>query len=533
MLRLANDDDQSCRVKTANVIKQLFGRISSNNMNSLMRYIETWMAGERLALVCAAIQMVGIAGEVLQHSFQSYLPSIMKALASHIWRILNNHKSNAAQLEIKDQMESVDLYDQDESSIFKPVSSNNSLDHWTVLYYCLVTVEKCFQQLGRLVERQMKALALWKAFTDSASYPHTWVRIATLRIQASYLSTLSLQNISKPTFLHQTLFENEDQVVILARQCCSQVQSEHLSTAMHEPIVIILNIISVIGSVHVKKTLALQSNENTMSYDGNNDQEENHNSDASDEENEDATLTVDNDENDTIQVSLTKPAASVFTPLDSQNQFLDNLRALPQSLFLRSLIRRLSHIVRRHTSTSTTSTQICIIKYFLAISSSLPLNDLRALLISLLFPLYRVIENEEFAANSMDTSNHSSANKNEPQSLLSLAQKTMESLQERIGSDEYLAAYACVRQRSLSIRTHRKRNRQLLAVKAPHIAARKKMEKHQRKREKGKVRIIEMKYGLNRGDGDAFLKASAEGKRARQEQNDQLTNLSNKKSKVK
>lgn len=67
-----------------------------------------------------------------------------------------------------------------------------------------------------------------------------------------------------------------------------------------------------------------------------------------------------------------------------------------------------------------------------------------------------------------------------------LAQESVDMLQKRVGTTEYLQAYARVRQVVADRRAERKKRRAVQAIAAPDVYARKKLRKNEKKREKRK-----------------------------------------------
>lgn len=67
-----------------------------------------------------------------------------------------------------------------------------------------------------------------------------------------------------------------------------------------------------------------------------------------------------------------------------------------------------------------------------------------------------------------------------------LSQESMDMLQKKVGTTEYLKAYSRVRQQVADRRAERKKRRAVQAVAAPDVYARKKIRKNERKRESRK-----------------------------------------------
>lgn len=127
-------------------------------------------------------------------------------------------------------------------------------------------------------------------------------------------------------------------------------------------------------------------------------------------------------------------------------------------------------------------------------AAQLPVSTFRCFLPHVLHPLYRASTAEAVASHP------------EVGELATFAQTVLDSIQARVGTPLFLAAYGRVRSRVTELRRARQSKRKQLAVINPAAAASRKQAKHEAKRVAKKRKIKELKEG--RGGARAAASSS-------------------------
>ncbi|KAF2996478.1 U3 snoRNP protein [Curvularia kusanoi] len=336
-------------------------------------------------------------------------------------------------------------------------------DDWELLYYSLTLVSKiCKKYQDTMLSADKESL--WTAVQASVSYPHAWVKLKAAELMGTYFAHLAITN--KDVGLDALPLKGSGGLQ-LAEQNMIQLTNASLRNLLNPEVSEQLCTQSIKNLAFLARCLAVNGAKWQW-----------HNTDDQDEEADEAPETNGADD-----------AASSDSDADTK-------KTLPPAIH--RLMIRLSGIVRRETSSMNAKTAIMTLLETMA--AKFPLEPLSSSLPHLLSTLNTLVDPATTIPRAH--TNASASSLNEPneayKALIDKARETMNALQKRMGTQEYLRVMGDVQKAVRERREERRRKRKVEAVADPEKWGKEKKRRNDVKRVKRKEKGAEHR-GQRRG----------------------------------
>ncbi|UPX09916.1 U3 snoRNP protein [Ascochyta rabiei] len=336
-------------------------------------------------------------------------------------------------------------------------------DDWELLYYSLTLISKiCKKYQDTMLSADKEGL--WTAVQVSVSYPHAWVKLKAAELMGTYFAHLAITN--KDVGLGALPLKGSGGLQ-LAEQNMIQLTNASLRNLLNPDVSEQLCTQSVKNIAFLARCLAV--NDAKWQW---------HNADDEDEVEEvPETNAADDDASSEEDVTISKktPPAAIHR-----------------------LMIRLSGIIRRDTSSMNAKT--AIMNLLETMAAKFPLEPLTTSLPHLLTTFNTLVDPATTIPRAH--TNASSTSLNEPnelyKALIDKARETMNTLQKRMGTQEYLKVMSDVQKAVRERRDERRRKRKVEAVADPEKWGKEKKRRNDIKRVKRKERGAEHR-GQRRG----------------------------------
>lgn len=336
-------------------------------------------------------------------------------------------------------------------------------DDWELLYYSLTLVSKiCKKYQDTMLSADKESL--WAAVQASVSYPHAWVKLKAAELMGTYFAHLAIAN--KDVGLGELPLQGSGGLQ-LAEQNMTQLTNASLRNLLHPEVSEQLCTQSVKNIAFLARCLAV----NSAKWQWHNADEEEGLEEAPEANGGDGDASSDEDAEPTKKA----PAAAIHR-----------------------LMIRLSGIIRRETSSMNAKT--AIMNLLETMAAKFPLEPLASSLPHLLTTLNTLVDPATTIPRAH--TNVSSTSLNEPnelyKALIDKAREIMNTLQKRMGTQEYLKIMSEVQKAVRERREERRRKRKVEAVADPEKWGREKKRRNDVKRVKRKEKGAEHR-GQRRG----------------------------------
>ncbi|OQS03841.1 U3 small nucleolar RNA-associated protein [Thraustotheca clavata] len=223
VLRLVNDEAQSCRTLAAEVISHLFQRVSAATFSTCTATLTPWWSSTDSKLQCAAAHvssLVVVARPDLAK--KSFIDPLLKSIEKLLKQSLNA------------------IGEQDEDEIQELT--------WEPVYLTLLCVEKVYGSLSVELESYFaRDTCILDSTIQLMAFPHAWIRLAASRTLNVYMgkrsaSTLDYSSDSGITTVKNgsEYLKSRGKLFQLAQNACKQLESDHLVDDLAKEIVTIL-----------------------------------------------------------------------------------------------------------------------------------------------------------------------------------------------------------------------------------------------------------------------------------------------------
>lgn len=211
VLRLVNDDSQSCKRMAATVVKGLFTRCSPVVTGRLFALTVRWYVdGSKVAMQWAAAQVLGLFVEAVGQRSLQKMEGLLPAMVGVVEEAVRREEESKLSVFVEEE-----TMDEEEHS-----------EAWKPMYFTLTALEKLFREKGDLFE-DSRLDGLWEPLQRAMLHSHMWPRTAANRLLGLAFSRTKPQRMEvdgKVPFLVRpgVLFS-------LACNTCSQLYSKLLT----------------------------------------------------------------------------------------------------------------------------------------------------------------------------------------------------------------------------------------------------------------------------------------------------------------
>ncbi|KAF1833187.1 U3 snoRNP protein Utp20 [Decorospora gaudefroyi] len=440
---VANDDSSKCREMASLLVKRLFQHASDKRLQSFANDLRSWLEqDDNVGLKRLGIQCWGFYFEAMEDD----------AEAKELLRVLDRLDSTIDQC-----------------------LGRRGEDDWELLYYSLTLLSKaCKKYTGTMFSSSKDSL--WTAVQASVSYPHMWVKLKAADLMGTYFAHLGVSN--KDTGLEALPLEGSGGLQ-LAEQNMTQLCNAFLRNLLNPEVSEQLCMQSVKNIAFLARCFAVNGAKWQWQ-----------NTDDEDEVEAERNGTVDDD-------AATDEDFEGFSPPPTVTTTAKHTKEAPP-LAIHRLTIRLSGIVRKDKSTINAKT--AIMNLFDTMAAKFPLEPLSAALPHLLTTLNTLTDPATTVPRAFTNPNDTSLNEpNEVyKALIDKAREVMNTLQKRLGTQEYLKVMSEVQRGVRERREERRRKRKVEAVNDPEKFGKEKKRRHDVARVKRKARGAEEK-GRRRG----------------------------------
>lgn len=444
---LANDDSSKCREMASLLIKRLFQHANDKRMQSFTADLKQWLEqDENTGLKRLGIQCWGLYFESMDDGDDE--PKDLSTVLSKVDLIIDD------------------------------CLTRRDDDDWELLYYSLTLLSKVCKKYPDFMFTSSKD-SLWTAIQASTSYPHAWVKLKSAELIGTYFADLATAN--KDTGLDSLPLEGsgglqfEEQNMIqltnsFLKNLLNQEVSEQLCTQSVKNIAFLARCFAVNGAQwHWQK------------------------SGDEDDEGEEAAPEENGETNGATNASDDE-FGGFSPPPESTPKKAKTPSSTPKAIH--RLMIRLSGLVRRDNRTMLAKTRT--MHLLETIYTKFPLPPLSSSLPHVLTTLNTLVD----PATTIPRAHTNPTTLNEPndeyRALIDKAREIMNTLQKRMGTQEYLNVMSEVQKGIRERREERRRKRKVEAVNDPERAEKEKRRRHDVKRVKRKERGAESR-GRRRG----------------------------------
>ena len=200
VVRLVNEDTESCKKLIGEVTKALLGAIDDSRLDSIWNLMNTWFANqqENEQLYMASIQVLLLLLEVQPNLV---LARIDPLLPSFLERIEN----------------------------YNILSESEANNDWQLTYLTLTIIEKMFNIKPSLLNQDLFS-SLWNKITEFLDSNHAWIRTVTSRIIGVWFSNIDAESF----YENQTWITDSTQLTALTKSLLHQLNIERISDSLAE-----------------------------------------------------------------------------------------------------------------------------------------------------------------------------------------------------------------------------------------------------------------------------------------------------------
>ena len=442
VLQLVNDNGKACREKTSECLSILLQRISVKILQSLYEYTTRWAKKE------------GVEGLQLRRTSVQLFGMIVSTRLDFVKRgdKVNEIIHHLHECLIREMKYPSEHDGSDTKKVFTDILMSKD---WELCYFCLHSLELLNNSLPSALKYQID---VWDCVIKCLMHPHPWVQQISSRLIESSLSKLNPQKINEETecfllSLPGSLFD-------IARNLCYQLNADEKKQMESLSTLAIKNLTWVIQAMHTNPGLCWKDeSEGKLDHD-----------DILDDDSE--------KEEDTDNVNIESCRDKSISKKHPVNW----------------LITRLSNIAKLKSNVKRSA----VFKCFAAFATFCSEDIIIPFLPSILEPLNRALSEEESRIDSKKqillNSNRSNGSMEVADSEMKiLVEEVMQLLEEKCGSELFVNALASVKRIARDKREKRKHVAAAEMVYDPATAAKRKIVKQERERERRKRRVEERK----------------------------------------
>jgi U3 small nucleolar RNA-associated protein 20 len=442
---LANDDASKCRELASLLIKRLFQHSSDKRLQSFIADLKSWLEqDDNAGLRRLGIQCWGFYFEAMDEEDDE-----PKALPNVLSRI---------------------------DSIIDESLARRDDDDWELLYYSLTLLSKVCKKYPATMFTSSKE-SLWTAIQASTSYPHAWVKLKAAELMGTHFANFAAAN--KDTGLESLPLEGPGGLQ-LAEQNMIQLTNSFLKNLLNQEVSEQLCTQSVKNIAFLARCLAVNGAKwHWQKKDGEEEEE------------------IGDDEKGTVNDDAA-PSDDEFGGFSPPPEAASKKTSTTPPAAIHRLMIRLSGLVRRdNRSMLAKTTTIHLLETIL---TKFPLEPLASSLPHVLTTLNTLVDPATTIPRAH--TNPMSMSLNEPneqyKALIDKAREIMNTLQKRMGTQDYLKVMSEVQKLVRERREERRRKRKVEAVIDPERAEKEKRRRHDVKRVKRKEKGMESR-GMRRG----------------------------------
>jgi U3 small nucleolar RNA-associated protein 20 len=441
---VANDDSSKCREIASLLVKRLFQHSSDKRLQSFTTDLKSWLEqDENAGLKRLGIQCWGFFFEAMDE--EDGEPKVLSNVLNRL------------------------------DSIIDECLARRSEDDWELLYYSLTLLSKVCKKYPDTMFTSSKE-SLWTAVQASTSYPHAWVKLKAAELMGTQFAHFATTN--KDNGLDMLPLEGPGGLQ-LAEQNMIQLANAFLKNLLNAEVTEQLCTQSVKNIAFLARCFTV----NGAKW---------HWQKADGEEEEDEVLIDDKRNSNGDPVNSDDEFGGFSPPPETTPKKTNNN---PPTAIHRLMIR-LSGLVRRDNRSMLV--KISTIHLLETIFTKLPLEPLASSLPHVLTTLNTLID----PATTIPRAHTNPMSLNEPneqyKSLIDKAREIMQTLQKRMGTQDYLKVMGEVQKLVRERREERRRKRKVEAVVDPERAEKEKRRRHDVKRVKRKEKGLESR-GMRRG----------------------------------
>lgn len=441
---LANDDSNKCRELASLLVKRLFTHTSDRRLQNFAMDLKTWLEqDDDVGLKRLGIQCWGVYFESLEEE------DVPKELLFVLDRL--------------------------DATIDECLTRRHEAD-WELLYYSLTLLSKVCKRHRETMFSSSKE-SLWTAIQASASYPHAWVKLKAAELIGTYFAHLGVSN--KDIGLDALPLQGSGGLQ-LAEQSMIQLSNTFLKNLLNANVTDQLCTQSVKNIAFLARCLAVNGakwQRQKIEDDG-----------------EEADDVVFEDGGVAQSDAASDDGSGAFSPLPKTTELKKANTAHPAAIH--RLMIRLSGIVRR--DTSSLNAKSATVNLLETIAAKFPLEPLATSLHHVLSTLNTMVD----PATTVPRAFTQGTTLNEPNDayklLIDKAREIMNTLQKRMGTQEYLKIMSDVQRSVRERREERRRKRRVEAVADPERWGKEKRRRNVIKKVKRKERHVEHQ-GRRRG----------------------------------
>ena len=331
------------------------------------------------------------------------------------------------------------------------MSHESSADYWEILWSSLQLMGKLCQHYPQIIYQADKA-ELWVLVKNSLAFPHAWVKLASSKLLAGYFADFGRQigqteSFTTPLYGSGGLELTFDSMVIISntslRSLSVTIISEELATQLVKNLTFLGRLFNAVG----------EAGDSSWA--------------------EDRGATIEGSDNESDEVG------------DSGSSSTQPQRALGH------MFSQISLILRRDPAKAPSLVPKTAAMHLLtSLCSQLPATSLSLYLRKILQPLYNLTDPSVTRAKVFSTNeDYKSAN----EALVRDAYEIISSLQDKLGTKEFIGAMGAVRKNVEEKRDERRIKRKIEAVADPERAGANKTKKHAREKLRRKERSGEQR----------------------------------------
>ncbi|TMW55858.1 hypothetical protein Poli38472_008506 [Pythium oligandrum] len=480
VLRVANDESMVCRGLASEALKTLVKRMGNQALNESVALIAKWWATPKdKKLLSTAAQITTLVLECRPEFVDKHAAAVL----------------DSARCELKSRVNELSVVD------------DSSALEWQLVVHLLTCIERLSECLIATYESWLlKTPAFLNEDLGAClEYPHPAVRLSALRVWSSYLrrrspETLAFRSDKKIKKVTQELMAQSSTYLRAsgtlfqwASRVCKLMEKPKLSEEAADEVLVVLSTLcaaleanpsipqQVVSTAQPEEVAEVQE-----------DGEEQQASEGSDEEQ-----------------AETEEAKEIAEASQRQEQ-----QEKEQSkTALGWILTRLSYSARG----ASEIVQMTTYKFFAAFMHEHKTDVVQRYVVQMVNPLYRAAsalqksEAQQVAAqvingNKKYGKSTSAAAADEPPASAMLAQEVLERLEQKIGADAFLEAYTFVQKKLAIFRATRREKRKRELVNDPALAAKRKMQKNEQKRQSKQLK--KRKYTVLKGTASAAARPS-------------------------
>lgn len=457
VMRLSKDDNVECRQRISDVITALYESVSASKKKSMVALVSKWLPSSRnlsdkskssaseslpssfstssfefdpltenlpktvLLRQTVAVQVVGILASSAEGGFHQHCKSLMAGVLTCFhqqveWQLFNTKT--------------------EESTSNEDFSSDPAAMQWNLLYQVLTALERVEEAVGKQVRPWLDSPPLWKKIVRCLLHPHAWCRATACRLAVRYLGWLELPRFVDADYPKQTFLGDQEGLFEFGSQLCFQLDAMTLSKGEASSILQGLSFVSL--AMHVSPHYKGHPDSSLKSVQINQDDSDGSSGSELEAGPQGPSSTDTTDWNRGLNWLMTR--LSYLTRFTAPGARVQANGSAASERELQTM--KFSHVLVLE----------CVFKWISFLCCELPAESMAPYLTQALSALIRVTDAKEQS----------------PQ-LSSLAQKTMEGLQDLVGQELFLTAYSKVQSGLRDTREARRQKRKQLAVKLPHV----------------------------------------------------------------